>query len=118
MLQLEGFNVDLYAKSSLVTGWLNLNGTEDDGLYVYLNAWTRSNYTLTTKYMLQHRNKSRISIWYGYNRGSTQMCLSTKGMSWQDLQRWTVVNCTIGDHLLVLEFKDPTRRDKSRLETL
>ena len=86
---------------------MDFNDTmQNDGLYVYLNTWTRSNDTLTNEYIEKYMNLSRVSVLYSYNN-FIPICLTTRGMPWQDLQRWTLQNCTTNDTNLVLQAQAP-----------
>ena len=59
----------------------------DDIVYDYLNAWTKSNESLTSEYLLNQVNSTRVSIMY--RTEPEALCLTTKGLSWQDQQNWT-----------------------------
>ena len=59
----------------------------DDIVYDYLNAWTKSNDTLTSDYLLIQVNSTRVSIMY--RTEPEALCLTTKGLSWHDQQNWT-----------------------------
>ena len=85
------------------------NTVDDEGLIVYLNAWTKSNDSLTNAYLLQYANTSRISVWYQYSNTSNDKCLSTNGMPWQDLQSWWFSNCSVEDNPLHLDYRNPIR---------
>ena len=50
----------------------------DHGLQTYFNAWTKSNQTLSSEYILKHVTSPRVSILYSYD-ASIPTCLTTKG---------------------------------------
>ena len=60
---------------------------EEDILYSYLNAWTKSNESLSNGYILNLVNHTRVSI--VYRTEPEALCLTTKGLSWHDQQNWT-----------------------------
>ena len=77
-------------------------------IQIYLNAWTKSNMTLSNEYILKYKYSPRVSVFYGYNDQSAPICLTTKGMSWQDLQRWTLQNCSVNDtNILEVDVQTP-----------
>ena len=81
----------------------------DSSLQTYFNAWTKNNQTLSNEYILKYIafNSSRVAVFYGYNN-SARICMTTRGMPWQDLQRWTLQNCPVDDtDILVLDVQTP-----------
>ena len=82
----------------------------DSSLQTYFNAWTKNNQTLSNEYILKFKadNSSRVAVFYGYS-DSTRICNTTRGMPWQDLQRWTLQNCPVNDtDILALDVQKPT----------
>ena len=97
----------MYSMYIVLSASLYGNTVDDEGLIVYLNAWTKSNDSLTNAYLLQYANTSRISVWYQYSNTSNDKCLSTNGMPWQDLQSWRISNCSVEDNPLQLDYRNP-----------
>ena len=78
-----------------------------DSLQTYLNAWTKTNQTISNEYILKYKYFPRVSVLYSHET-NISICLTTKGMSWQDLQRWTMQNCSVNDtNILVLDMHSP-----------
>ena len=90
----------------------------DDVLLTYLNAWTKENNSLTAEYLLKFVNSSRISLWYELSNTTIHTCLTTKSIPWQDRQSWTINNCTIEDHPLILDYRAVRKTDDVILKTL
>ena len=74
----------------------------EDILYTYLSAWTKRNQSLTNANVLHHFNNTLISIMY--SKAKETLCLTTKGMPWQDLLKWKSQECTNdADDLMLLQ---------------
>ena len=94
------------------------NGTSvSKDLFTYLNAWTKSNDSLTTDYLLKYAINPRISVFYQYIN-TTAYCLTTQGMPWQDLQKWRIDNCSMKELPMFLDYRSPIVTDEAFCETL
>ena len=95
------------------------NGTSvSEDLFTYLNAWTKTNDSLTNDYLLKYAINPRISIFYEYINPTTAKCLTTQGMPWQDLQMWKVGNCSIKELPMLIDYHEPIRKNYTLCETL
>ena len=79
---------------------------EADGLLTYLNTWTRSNHSLSAEFLLKYVKHPRILVWYAYTT-TRAICLATTSMPWQNMQRWSLTNCTVKEEPLLLDYRDP-----------
>ena len=84
-----------------------------NGVFTYLNAWTRSNDSLTSEYVLKYAYNSRVSVLHEYTNTTIHKCLSTRGMPWQDLQRWSYTNCSFKDVSLLLRYQNTIKSTTS-----
>ena len=95
------------------------NGTSvSDDLFTYLNAWTKSNDSLTNEYLLKYAINPRISVFYEYINTTTANCLTTQGLPWQDLQDWKVVKCSMKELPILIDYQKPMRKEYTFCGTL
>ena len=95
------------------------NGSSvSEDLFTYLNAWTKSNDSLTNDYLLKYASNPRIEVFYKYINRHTAECLTTQGMPWQDLQKWQIGNCSKKEPPMLIDYQKPARKEYTRYETL
>ena len=101
----------MYDMLSAILDVLYNDNDVDKDLTTYLNAWTKSNDSMTREYLLQRANSPRVRVWYKYSNTSNDKCLSTYGMPWQDLQSWKLINCSVEDKPLLLDYRNPIKKE-------